>query len=272
MSKLLVKERDVVVPGEDIVEGMDYLPSKGTYREGDKIVASQLGLVRIDGKVIKVIPLSGKYSPKRGDTVIGKVIDVLMSGWRIDMDGAYSAMLGLKEATSSFIARGADLTKYYDIGDYIAVNITNVTSQKLIDVSMRGPGLRKLEGGCFIEVNTSKVPRIIGKQGSMISMIKQATDCRVIVGQNGIVWISGTPEMEAIVIDVIKKIAKEAHVPGLTDTIQKYLDKKVPKKKPVEPKAVATEAEEESKKDSSTKEEIKDTKEKENTPSKEEKK
>ena len=262
MSKLLVKERDVVVPGEDIVEGMDYLPSKGTYREGDKIVASQLGLVRIDGKVIKVIPLSGKYAPKRGDTVIGKVIDVLMSGWRIDIDSAYSAMLGLKEATSSFIARGADLTKYYDIGEYIAVNITNVTSQKLIDVSMRGPGLRKLEGGCFIEVNTSKVPRIIGKQGSMISMIKQATDCRVIVGQNGIVWISGTPEMEAIAIDVIKKIAKEAHIPGLTDTIQTYLDKKVPKKKIVEPKA-----EEQEKKP-----EVKDTEEKKETPSKEEKK
>lgn len=262
MSKLLVKERDVVVPGEDIVEGMDYLPSRGTYRAGEKIVASQLGLVRVDGKVIKVIPLSGKYAPKRGDTVIGKVIDILMSGWRIDIDSAYSAMLGLKEATSSFIARGADLTKYYDIGEYIAVNITNVTSQKLIDVSMRGPGLRKLEGGCFIEVNTSKVPRIIGKQGSMISMIKQATDCRIIVGQNGVVWISGTPEMEAIAIDVINKIAKEAHIPGLTDTIQKYLDKKVPKKKVVEPKA-----EEQEKKP-----EVKDTKEKKETPSKEEKK
>jgi len=225
MSKLLVKEKDIVVPGEELVEGMDYLPSHGTYRDGDKIVTSHLGLVRIDGKVIKVIPLSGIYTPKRGDTIIGIVIDVLMSGWRIEFGSPYSAILGLKEATSSFIARGADLTKFYDIGDYVCAKITNVTSQKLIDVSMRGPGFRKLEGGTIIKVNTSKVPRIIGKRGSMISMIKNSLDCRITVGQNGVVWISGTPEMEVLAIKTIKKIEEEAHLSGLTEEIKKYLEK-----------------------------------------------
>ena len=225
MSKLLVKERDVVVPGENIVEGMDYLPSKGTYRDGDKIAASQLGLVRIDGKVIKVIPLSGIYVPKRGDTVIGKVIDILMSGWRIDLRGPYSAVLGLKEGSNSFIAKGADLTRFYDIGDYIVTKITNVTSQKLIDVTMRGPGLRKLGEGNIISVSPNKVPRIIGKQGSMISMIKKATGCKINVGQNGLIWILGEPEMEVITIKTIKKIEREAHQSGLTDKIREYLEK-----------------------------------------------
>ena len=225
MSKLLVKEKDVVVPGEDIAEGMDYFPSKGTYREADKIVASQLGLVKIDGKVIKVIPLSGIYVPKRGDTVIGKVMDILMSGWRVDLGGPYSAVLGLKEGSNSFIAKGADLTKFYDIGDYIVTKITNVTTQKLIDVTMRGPGLRRLGPGNMISVGSNKVPRIIGKQGSMISMVKKATDCKINVGQNGLIWISGEPEMEVIAVKAIKKIEAEAHKSGLTDKIREYLEK-----------------------------------------------
>jgi exosome complex component RRP4 len=227
MGNLVVKERDVVIPGEDLATGMDYLPSRGTYRDGEKIVASQLGLVMVEGKVVKIIPLSGRYAPKRGDTIIGKVIDVAMSAWRLEINCAYSAMMSLAEATSSYIQRGADLTRFYDIGDFIVAKITNVTSQKLVDVSMRGPGLRKLEGGSFIEVNSNKVPRIIGKQGSMVSMIKEATDCRITVGQNGIVWISGEPQMENIAIDAIKKIEKEAHVSGLTDKVKAYLDKKI---------------------------------------------
>ena len=227
MGKLEVKERDVVIPGEELATGMDYLPSRGTYRDGDKIVASQLGLVMIDGKVVKIIPLSGRYAPQRGDTIIGKVIDVAMSAWRLEINCAYSAMMSLAEATSSYIQRGADLTKFYDIGDFVVAKITNVTSQKLVDVSMKGPGLRKLEGGSFIEVKSNKVPRIIGKQGSMVTMIKEATNCRITVGQNGIVWILGEPQMETIAIDAIKKIEQESHISGLTDKIKAYLDKKL---------------------------------------------
>ncbi len=86
MSTLKVEDRTVVVPGETLAEGLEYLPSYGTYREGDKIYANKVGLVNIDGKVIRLIPLSGTYSPKRGDNVIGKVTEILMSGWRFDIN------------------------------------------------------------------------------------------------------------------------------------------------------------------------------------------
>src|SRR3989344_1458123 len=192
MSELLVQDKTIVVPGEELAAGIDYLPAVGTYRDKDKIIASRLGLLAVEGRALKVIPLTGRYMPKKGDTIIGRVIDVAFSGWRIDTNSAYPSMLSLKDATSEYIQRGADLTRYYDIGDYTVSIIVNVTSQKLIDVSMKGQGLRKLVGGRIIKVNPHKVPRIIGKQGSMVSMIKQYTDCRVVVGQNGVVWIQGT--------------------------------------------------------------------------------
>lgn len=225
MSKLFVKDKEVVVPGEVLAEGMDNLPGIGTYREGNEILAGRLGLTYIDGRTIKLIPLSGKYTPKRNDTIICKVIDINFSGWRVDTNSAYSAMLSIKDATSAYIQKGADLTQYYKLGEYIVAKVINVTSQKLIDITMKGPGLHKLKGGRIIEVSPHKVPRIIGKQGSMVSMLKQVTNCRIIVGQNGLVWIEGEPDKELLVEKTIRKIEQESHLAGLTDRIQKFLEK-----------------------------------------------
>ncbi len=230
MGNVLTKNKDIAVPGEILAEGMDNLPGEGTYRDGEKIIAGRLGLVMVDGRAIKLISLSGRYIPKTRDTIIGKVEDITFSGWRIDTNSAYSAMLSMKDATSDYIARGADLTRYYDLGDYVVCEVVNVTSQKLVDVSMKGPGLKKLDGGRVIKVNPNKVPRIIGKQGSMVSMIKDATGCRIVVGQNGLVWIDGTPEGELTVVNTIKKIEDESHTTGLTDRIKEFLEKETGKK------------------------------------------
>jgi exosome complex component RRP4 len=230
MSKLLVKDKDIAVPGEALAEGMDYLPGNGTYREGDNIHAARLGLVNVDGRAIKIVPLTGRYLPKRGDTIIVKVQEIVMSGWILDTNSAYTAMLNMKDATSEFIQKGSDLTQYFSFGDYIICKIVNVTTQMLIDVTTKGPGLRKLRGGRVIKVNTNKVPRIIGKKGSMVSMIKQATGSRIIVGQNGVIWLEGEdPKMELLAVETINKIAEESHIAGLTDRIKEFLEQQTGK-------------------------------------------
>ena len=229
LSELKVQDKEIVVPGDVLAEGMEYLPASGTYRENDKIMSARLGLVHVDRRLIKIIPLSGRYMPKRDDTIIGKVIDITIGGWRLDINSAYSAMLSMKDATSDFIRKGDDLTKWFSIGDYMVSKIVNVTSQNLVDLSMRGPALRKVKGGRIITVNCNKVPRIIGKGGSMVSMIKRATDCNIIVGQNGFVWILGTPENEAIVSEAIAMIEENSHVSGLTEAVKEFLEKKTGK-------------------------------------------
>ena len=225
MSKILISDKEISVPGEALASGMDILPGPGTYRDGENIIANRLGLAVIDGRTIKLIPLAGRYIPKTGDTIICKVIDVGFSGWRLDTNSAYSAMLSMKDATSEFIQRGSNLTQYYDLGDYIVCKIVNVTSQKLVDVTMKGPGLRKLKGGRIIEVDSHKVPRIIGKQGSMVMMIKDAAKCNISVGQNGLIWIDGEPMNELLAIQAIRKIEAESHLSGLTDKIKEFLEK-----------------------------------------------
>jgi len=223
-SKLLVNDKDIVIPGEELAEGMDFLPSSGSYRDGESIVSELMGMVKVDGKVIKIVPLTGIYVPKRNDTIIGQVEDVTYSAWSINTFSPYPAMMSMKEATSDFIEKGADLTKYYNIGDLVVLKIINVTSQKLVDVTMKGPGLRKLRRGRIVRVNSNKVPRVIGKQGSMVGLVKQYTNTQIVVGQNGVVWIFGEdPAMENLAEKAVKMIEEEAHTSGLTDKMEKWL-------------------------------------------------
>jgi exosome complex component RRP4 len=223
---LLIEEKTIVVPGEEIAEGMDFLPAKGTYRQDDKIIASQLGLVNVNGRLIKIIPLNGRYIPKAGDTVIGKVVNIGLNGWTINIGYAYDANLTLKEGTTDFVERNEDFTKYYDFDDIVVAKILNVNRAKFMDLTTKGPGLRKLRGGRIINVTPSKVPRVIGKQGSMITLVKDATQCRITVGQNGVVWIQGEPEQEVKVVEAIRMIDEKAHIEGLTDEMKKFLDVK----------------------------------------------
>ncbi len=224
MSELLVQERDVVVPGEALAEGMDYLPGDNTYRENEKIYSKVLGLTSVSGRVLKITPLSGPYLPKAGDKIIARVMDITISGWRFDTATAWSALLNVRDATTRFVRKEEDLSKMMAIGDYAVVMITNVTSQNLIDLTMKEPGLHPISGGRIIRINSQKVPRVIGKKGSMITLIKDKTGCEITVGQNGLIWVKGSSEGELKAEKAIKLIEVKSHLEGLTEKMEKYLE------------------------------------------------
>ena len=80
--------------------------------------------------------------------------------------------------------------------------------------------------GELVEVTPTKIPRIIGRQGSMVSMIKRETGCQLTIGQNGSILISGgSPENERIAIMAIRKIESESHTSGLTDKVTEMIKK-----------------------------------------------
>ncbi len=147
-----------------------------------------------------------------------------MSGWRLNTATAYSAMMNMKDASSRFIRNNEDLSQILAIGEHAVVKITKVTSQRLIDLTMKEPGLHKIAGGRIIKINSQKVPRVIGKQGSMISLIKEKTGCTVTVGQNGLVWIKGEADKELLAEKAVMLIQEKSHESGLTEKIQKFLE------------------------------------------------
>ena len=215
-----VKERKLVIPGETIVSGDDYLPGDFTRKEGKDVVANRYGLAEIGGRVVKIIPISGVFEPRRGNTVIGRVEDVTFSGWLMDIGGPYSAFLPLMECPR-FINRN-DLGEFATIGDVLSAKIWNVKKGGA-DLTLKSRGLGKLEGGRLIKINPHKVPRVIGKEGSMINLIKDSTKTEITVGQNGFIWVRGDLAGEEKAEETIKMIAEESSSSGLTDKVEKLL-------------------------------------------------
>ena len=217
------KKRKIVIPGEIIVKGEDYLPSEGARREGDNIVASRFGLAEEAGRVVKVISISGAFIPRRGNVVIGRVIDITFYGWLIDIDCASSGFLPVEE--SPRFIRKEEMSSFLAIGDVVAAKIWSV-KPKGIDVILKGKGLGKLEGGFIFRVIPSRVPRVIGREGSMISLIKEKTGCNVTVGQNGWIWIKGpNTDSEIKARKAIEFIVDKVHVEGLTDKVEEWFNK-----------------------------------------------
>src|SRR3989304_1664964 len=101
-DRIIAKDREIIVPGEQLAVGMSFVPGNGCYRDGDRIIASLYGMFSIEDRVLKVIQLAGKYVPREGDKIVGRVIDLLFTGWRVELNSAYSAMLSVKDATSEF--------------------------------------------------------------------------------------------------------------------------------------------------------------------------
>ncbi len=225
MEKISVQDRDIVVPGDLLAEGVEMLPAGKAYRDGDKIFASTIGIVSIKGRVIKVIQLAGRYMPKKGDIIIGKVVNIGHSGWQIDINCPYIADMNIGEAVTEYIDLAkTNMAKYFDIGDYILAEVIVITDNKFVKITAKRRPYRKLKGGNLIEVSPTKIPRIIGRAGSMIKILKDFSGCDVVVGQNGFVWIKGTPEKEALVARVIEIIEKESHTKGLTDKVKAILE------------------------------------------------
>ena len=120
MSELLVKERQLVLPGEILAKGLDYLPSGGTFRQGQEVKSKFLGLVRLKEKFLGVIPLAGVYVPKSGDGIVSVVSEIQSSFWIMDINSPYDAILPLSEATAEFIDTAeTDLSSIFDIGDVV---------------------------------------------------------------------------------------------------------------------------------------------------------
>ena len=242
---IYVNEKDLVVPGELLAED-DYYPGRGTFEDDGKICSKLLGLVSLRNKKISVIPLKSKYLPKKGDVVIGKIDDVRFSMWGVDINSPYS---GILPASEVFGREKKELSRVFDIGDVLFLRIVDVDEVKKVKLGLKGRGMGKFKGGVIVDIAPTKVPRLIGKKGSMINMIKDKTGCKIVVGQNGLVWVKGNEDMEQIVKNIIKLIEREAHTSGLTDRIKNKLclliDGELPPEEEEVEEIVEEEAEEE---------------------------
>lgn len=212
-------EREIVVPGDHLGDDPK-LSSHGTYVENGKVYSASFGLVDRRG-TIKVIPLSGRYIPARGDLVIGKVVDVTFSNWIVDINSPYEGLLHVSEYPER--VDQSNMSKYLHVGELIIAKVSDVDPSMKVELTLREEHLKVLKQGRVIDISHTKIPRVIGRNGSMISMLKKELNCSIFVGQNGRIWLRGDEKMMDLAIRTIFKIEREAHTSGLTDKIKDFL-------------------------------------------------
>ncbi|MFW9993809.1 MAG: exosome complex RNA-binding protein Rrp4 [Candidatus Odinarchaeota archaeon] len=237
---LIVDHYDFVTPGDKLATGGNYTTGVGVYkvREGKETAyySCLIGLVSVKSPPgrssassrLSIIPMQGPYVPTPEDVVIGKIITVGHVSWLLDIRAPY---VGLLSASSVLDRRYHDrdrplhLDRYLNIGDYVMAKIVNVDRSRDPVLSMYGDRrFRKFNSGRVIEITPVKVPRIIGKNRSMINMIIQETKAQIEIGKNGRILINTDSfPMEQLVIETIRKIERESHVSGLTDRIKEFL-------------------------------------------------
>ena len=211
----------VVVPGDFISTEVNRA-GEGTYVEDGNVYALKYGVLD-DRGTIKVVALSGKYMPVNGDVVVGKIAEISFPYWIVDIAAPYEARLHKSEFGRGEKIDFGNMCEYLDIDDLIVAKVMNVDVMMRIDLALKNEF--KMDGvGRLIEVSPTKVPRIIGRSGSMIRLLKDKCNCFIFVAKNGRIWIKGSSADMDLASQTVMKIANEAHTSGLTDRVALFLD------------------------------------------------
>jgi len=223
------EKKQLVAPGELLAEG-PYFAGENTYREGSKIYSSRIGLADVVGNKLVVVPIKGAYIPRIDDIVIGRITDIGMSGWQVDICAPYPALLPMSETP---MQRGRDTVRrdlghIYGVGDLTIAQVLNFDRTRDPLLTTKGRGLGKITSGRVARITPAKIPRIIGKNGSMITMLKKETGTDIIPGQNGVILVTGrSPDQERVAVEALYMIERKAHTSGLTDRVKAMIQEKL---------------------------------------------
>ncbi|MBL7118492.1 S1 RNA-binding domain-containing protein [Candidatus Bathyarchaeota archaeon] len=228
---IIAEKRQLVTPGELLAEG-DFMSGENTFLEDGKIYAARIGLFNTDGRVVSVVGLKGAYMPQAEDEIIGKVSNIGLYGWLIDIGAPYPGIIHSSDIFErSFNPRRDELSEVFGVGDYVLAQVVSFDRTRDPVLTTRGRGFGKISHGTIIEIVPAKIPRLIGKKGSMVTMLKKETGCQILIGQNGRILVSGKHrEDEELVILAIRKIEAEAHTRGLTNRVKTLIEKEKKKK------------------------------------------
>ncbi len=195
----------MVIPGDLISEGQ--VKSRDTIIVNGKTYSTLLAIY--DDESGKLTPLEGLWYPRRDDTVIGIIESARLNSYSVDVNSLY---------------KGIIISKYVEdrlsIGDIVESTVRELDDTMTIVLTKP----RVLKGGRIIDIRASKIPRLIGKNEAMLTMLTEGTGCMVKAGINGRVWIRGGDI--SLATEAIRMVQEEAHTSGLTDRVKSMLDKK----------------------------------------------
>jgi exosome complex component RRP4 len=216
-------KRRYVIPGEVVAQG-NLRADLNVVRVGDRLVATRVGMAEVGHDTARVVALSGPYIPRIDDLVVGKIVDYSAFAWEADINSCFFGILPAASVFGRDYSPAKDsLTDKLKVGDMIAARIIAFDRTRDPLLSISGPGLGRIPRGQVVKISPAKVPRLIGKKGSMIKSIETGTHCRMLIGQNGVVIIVGATEDALKASEAVNLVEREAHSADLTEKVQTML-------------------------------------------------
>jgi len=219
-----MSESQFVLPGDVIVTG-DYRPEQNVILDGNRLMSTAVGFSEIEDNSVTVAPLTGLYTPKTDDLVIGKIVSHNALSWEVDINSYYPGILTAFDIFGKdYSASRDDLSLKLNTCDVILARIANVGSRDPL-LTIIGENLGKIDAGELVKISPAKIPRLIGKHGSMIQSIESSTNATITVGQNGLIVVS-CDETNGLLkaLAAIRMVDEQAHLVNLTDKVKKMLE------------------------------------------------
>ena len=198
-------------------------PGRGIFRKDGRVHASVVGHSSDKSGYINVNGIKGRYNPKTGDKIVAVCAETGPSIWRMDIGASFNSTLHHSE--SGWKVPFGDTARFLSIGDAVWAEIFMVDAAGSHQISLKKDDCRKLYSGTIVKINPTNVPRVIGKQGSMITTIREKTQTRIQISQNGYIWIDGKGDDISLAQKAVEMINEEATSKGLTKKIEKLLEK-----------------------------------------------
>jgi len=223
LKKLESKKR-YVLPGDFITTAPLRLDDN-VVLEGKRIISTTIGLSDVSTDSVRVISLNGIYTPKIDDLVIGTIQHISGNSWFADINSYYQGMLlGQDVFGRGSYPTTSEMKERLDKGDIIYARIANSDRQREPLISIADKNLGKIDSGELTKISPTKIPRLIGKHGSMIQTIEESTNASITVGQNGLVVVSCNETNGLLkALAAIRMVDEQAHIVDLTDKVKKML-------------------------------------------------
>jgi len=222
----------IVVPGMPVKRIGRVRLGEHLRRYDKKIIPTLLGVLHKSDNELSVIAYKDIYKPRAGDYVVGVVISYAPNGWVVELGTFTKGFLPAQDYIRDvkFNPKDVELSRYIKVGDIVGAKIQEANRYGYFLLTCRvdkkdrfAKYIGVLRDFYIIKISSTKLPRVIGKKGSMIKIIKEKIDGELIVSQNGVILYRGNYENFLILKKIVGIIVYKTFASGLTDVVASIL-------------------------------------------------
>ena len=190
----------LVTPGAALGASEGRRIGHGILENNGQMIAVKLGRLIESDNEVSILPSHTRYTPRPGDLVIGVVEAVQSNLWFLDINAPFNALLPMSLGPGKAEFGGA--RNVLNVGYTVLCRIQEVDETHSSVVTMKGLGLRRIDSGIVEEIPPHLMQSLFAS-GDALKTLKDSSECRIILAENGRMWVNGT---HTAMSDVISKL------------------------------------------------------------------